>query len=188
MRRGIVYGLAVIAAAVVALAYWFANRTVIVGRATIGVSPPRNERPRSRTGEPAPLFNALDESGREVGTASARGRVIVVSVWAPWCRPCVDELPRVEREIWQRFKPQVDVLGLALGETAPKVRDYNRAAGLTFPLVPDPDAKIARLFGAEHSIPQTFVIDHSGRIVYHAIGYGPRDFDLLVSAVQRATR
>lgn len=35
---------------------------------------------------------------------SFRGRPVVVAVWATWCPPCKDELPRIEQEIWRKHR------------------------------------------------------------------------------------
>lgn len=100
----------------------------------------------------------------------------------------MDELPRIDREIWQRWRPRVDVVGIAVGESPQRVEDFSRRAHFTFSLVADPDATIARRFGANHTIPQTFVIDRRGTIVYQTIGDGQPGFQHLVVAVERAAR
>lgn len=124
--------------------------------------------------------------GQRAPAFASRENVTVVSVWAPWCQPCTRELPRIEREVWQRFQPRIAVVGVAVGEHEDAIRRFNRDARLTFQLVADPDRKISEAFGAAHQIPQTFVVDRSGRIVYEAVGYDEKHFDRVVSAVQRA--
>ena len=133
-----------------------------------------------------PEFAAVDQNGQRVATAALRGRVAVINVWATWCQPCLAELPRVEREIWQRFQRDVTVIAVARGESAAKIRDFNRTMNLTFSLVGDPRQKITRQFGGDDMIPRTYVIDRSGVVVHQAIGYGDRGFAELVSAVERA--
>src|SRR5207244_1817476 len=86
------------------------------------------------------------QHGHDTGTASLRGRVVVLNVWATWCQPCVEELPRVEREIWQRFRPEVVVIAVARGEDAAKIREFNARANLTFALVADPTRHISQAF------------------------------------------
>lgn len=159
---------------------------MVVGRAVIPTPPPQVQTHEDLIGRDAPSFEGVDQEGHRVATEALRGRVVVVTVWAPWCRPCVEELPRVEREIWRAHQPQIMVVGIALGERPESVREFNRRTNLTFPLIADPNRKIARRFGAGNAIPQTFVIDRAGLVVYQTLGYGERSFGRLVSAVEQA--
>ena len=186
MRRTVLYILLIVIAAVAITMYWMAHRSFVVKRAMIGSPPPRIQPHESLIGRMAPDFAGVDQDGRAVSTASLRGQVVMLNVWATWCKPCVEELPRIEKEIWRRFQPRVVVVGVALGEPPASVRDFNRRRQLTFPLVADPDSKISRRFGADHQIPQTFVIGRSGVIAYETVGYDATHFDRLASAVERA--
>ncbi len=186
MRRIVIF--AVLAIVFVgALMYWMSHRSLVVERAMIG-APPQMRVPHhvNLVGKPAPFFTAMDQRGQTVGSGAHRGKVVVVNVWASWCQPCREELPRVEREIWQRFRPDVAVVAIATGEGLAKVDEFNRTAKLTFSLVADPKNEIARRFGGDDAIPRTYVIDRSGTVVYQALGYGEGPFAPLVSAVAQA--
>jgi peroxiredoxin len=186
LRRTVLYiSLIVIAAAAITM-YRMAHRSFAVKRAMIGGPIPRIPPHESLIGRMAPDFAGVDQEGRAISTASLRGQVVMLNVWATWCKPCVEELPRIEKEIWRRFQPRVVVVGVALGERPERIRDFNRQLKLTFPLVADPDSKISRRFGADHRIPQTFVIGRSGVVAYETIGYDAQHFDRLASAVERA--
>jgi peroxiredoxin len=186
VRRSVIYASLVVIAAAAATTFWIGRRPMVVERASLGTPPRQISRPKSLIGQVAPSFTGADQSGREISTSRLRGRVVVVNVWASWCRPCVEEMPRLEAEIWRRFQPQLVVVGIALGEEPAKVKDFSRQSSLTFPLVADPKRKIARRFGAGNSIPQTFVISRSGVIVYQTLGYDRQTFDHMVSAAERA--
>jgi peroxiredoxin len=187
MRRIVIYASLIVALAVGVIAYWLGNRTLTVERASIGAPPGMPVfHHENLVGRKAPWFAAVDRNGQPIGTASLRGRVVVVNVWATWCRPCREEMPRIEREVWQRFRPDVAVVAFAQGEGLAIVEEFNRHANLTFALVPDPRSEVARRFGGDDAIPRTYVIDRSGTIVYQALGYGEKGFAEVVSAVQRA--
>jgi peroxiredoxin len=186
MRRRAIAVLFALVVAVAISSWWASRRELVVERPSLGGPPPNAHPQVSLVGRAAPAFEAADLNGRAVGTTALRGRVAVLNVWATWCQPCVEELPRLEREVWQRFQPHVAVVGVAQGEDAAKVREYNRHAMLTFALVEDPDGAIARCYGGEGMIPRTYVIDRNGVVVHQTIGYGDRSFLDLVSAVERA--
>ena len=47
--------------------------------------------------DPAQLSPIFDASGREVEIESFRGRTVVLNLWAPWCGPCLEEMPSLDR-------------------------------------------------------------------------------------------
>ena len=122
------------------------------------------------------------------GAESLRGRVIVVSIWATWCKPCRSELPRIEKEILEPHRNDVAVVAFARGETAERVRDFNRSANLTLTMVADPQKQITRRFGGDAPIPRTFVVNRDGVIVYQGLGYSEKRFKALEDAVERELR
>jgi peroxiredoxin len=186
MRRLLVYGVLAIAIGAAGLAYFAARRTIVVGRAVVEPPPWMRREHAILIGQPLPDFDAVAISGQPMGAQQLRGNVAVVSIWATWCQPCRAEMPRLEREVWQKFDHKVPVVGIAIGETAEKVRDFNRDGRFTFALVPDPKRKVAGRFGGDDAIPRTYVINRSGRIIYQTIGYNEREFNHVARAVNRA--
>ena len=179
--------LVLVLAAVVALQIR-ARRPMVIARPSLGGPPPSRKVPQlpKLLGKPAATFAARDVSGQPVGTDASRGRVMVVNIWATWCRPCVDEMPQLEQEIWQRFQPDVALIAVATGENARKVRAFRERAKVTFPLVPDPRDEITRRFGGHGLIPRTYVINRSGVIVYETFGYSGHSVADLAAAVEKA--
>ncbi|HEV8660301.1 MAG TPA: TlpA disulfide reductase family protein [Thermoanaerobaculia bacterium] len=187
MRRLTIYGSVFVAATIAAVVmYHLATRKIVIERPMLGERPPQAPAPEILIGRSLPTFAAVDQNGRPAGTEALVGRVVVINMFATWCRPCKEELPRLEREVWRRFEPQVSVVALALGEGAGSVREFNRRTNLTFALVADPNGDIARRFSRDNMIPRTYVISRSGVIVYQTIGYDETSFSKLVSAVQHA--
>ena len=147
-------------------------------------APPRED----LVGLHAPDFDAVTVSGGTVSSRDLRGKVAIVNIWATWCEPCREELPRLEREIWVPRKKDVVVLAIARGETEARIREFNKTAGLTFLLVPDRDRRLTRMFGGADAIPRTYVIGRDGRIVHQTIGYTPASFNQLLAVVRAAVR
>ena len=172
MRSGrlIIASLAVaIAAGVAVTSYRAAHRTMRLEPTRLGEPSPPIHR-ESFIGKKLPSFSAVDLNGHTISPATLAGHVAVINIWATWCKPCLIELPRMERDIWQQQQPAVIVVGVARGQDAGVVGNFN-AAHVTYSLVPDPDLSITRLFGDERGIPRTYVAGRDGRIVYEAMGY-----------------
>lgn len=41
----------------------------------------------------APVLLSLDEKGFDAVRAKSKGKVVVLNLWATWCKPCVEEFP-----------------------------------------------------------------------------------------------
>ena len=186
-RRTIVVA-ALAAVALAAAAYWSSHREMVVERPSLGGPPPigRPHDHQNLVGRRMPSFSGVDQNGQAIGTDALRGQVVVVNVWATWCRPCVEELPRFEREVWAPFRPRVTVIAVAGGESADDIKKFNDQAKLTFPLLEDPKGRIARRFGGDDLIPRTYVIDRSGVIVHQTLGYSDANFREILAAVEHA--
>lgn len=188
MRRLLLWGALAVAVLASATAYWLSNRQLVVERPSLGGPRPSARKHVNMVGRPAPELSGVDQHGRTIASAQFRGRVLVVNVWATWCQPCVEELPRFDRDIARRFPGQVAVVGVGQGETAADIRSFNEEKNLQFSLIEDPRSRIARRFGGEREIPRTYVVDRSGVIVHQAIGYSDKEFAAIIAAVERALR
>ena len=183
MKRITLYAVLVIVVIVAGVAIWL---RLMQRPAAVLNAPPVQPHVQDLAGQEAPPFSAVDLHGQLIESSHLRGKVIVLNIWATWCGPCVEEMPRIEREIWQRFRPDVQVVAAAASENAAKVAEFNRHMNLTFPLVPDENREIATYYGGRDVIPRIYVIDRTGHIVHQTRGYGEEEFAGMVSAVERA--
>jgi peroxiredoxin len=138
---------------------------------------------------PTPIDDLVGRvAPRVVGmTPDPRGKIIVVNFWADWCKPCMAELPRLENEVWKRYRERdLVVLGVGRGMTASSVLAFRNSHPVTFPLLADPGLESSTAFHARDSIPQTYVIDRRGVIVFQTLGYNAASFGQLVEAIEKA--
>lgn len=127
------------------------------------------------------LMDARDLTGAPVSFARFAGRVLVLNFWATWCRPCVAELPSLER-----LQAASADLGVALAcvtqEKHEVVQSFveKHAAALPVYLVEGEPPACFR----GRAIPATFVLDKAGRIVMRHVGAARWDDPSVVAFVR----
>jgi len=94
---------------------------------------------------------------------------MVVNFWATWCGPCRREQPGLER-VWKEFRNRgVYFLGVNYRDDPVAAREYLKQFAVTYPSIQDQAGALAFDFGFV-GLPDTYVVDRSGRIRYWGFG------------------
>ena len=117
----------------------------------------------------APDFMRTDLSGRPLQLNQFRGRVVLLNFWATWCGPCVTEIPVFSR--WQRRYGDagLQVIGISMDDDEIAVKRFVAKHDVSYPILMG-DAKLGESFGGVFGLPQSFLIDAHGRIVFRIVG------------------
>lgn len=113
------------------------------------------------TGCSRPDYHTADgSSGR---FAEARGKWLLINYWAEWCKPCIEEMPALNR-FQQQHRDRVLLLTVNYdGAQGESLRHQIAKLGVTLPvLLEDP----APLLGFPHpdTLPTTLVFDPAGSL------------------------
>jgi cytochrome c biogenesis protein CcmG/thiol:disulfide interchange protein DsbE len=120
-------------------------------------------------GRTAPDFTLPELDGPPVHLATLRGQVVVVNFWASWCAECHSEQPALNT-VWNNFRDSgVVMLGVDFEDNDADARDYIASEGSDYPVVVDANSDTALAYGVR-GVPETDVVDQSGRIVDRIIG------------------
>ncbi|EYF03565.1 peroxiredoxin family protein [Chondromyces apiculatus] len=131
----------------------------------------------------APVFEAEAMGTREVGVpGDYLTRVIVVDFWASWCAACTVSMPALDALFRERQADGVMVIGVSVDDSAGAAMRMARQTGTTFPIVMDPDQRLASEYGVSQ-VPLTFVIDGNGTVrwVGNDPGQARRAAEILLS-------
>lgn len=133
----------------------------------------------------APDFNIVDAStGKMVRLHDPNSKKpVLFSFWATWCGPCQQELPRVE-ELYKKYGNKIDFYGVNSDDDKEHIVSFAKENNLTFPMLAD-TSRTAQTTYAVSSIPQMYIVDASGKIVYVENGYDPDALDALPSILDK---
>jgi len=116
-----------------------------------------------------PAFRAADLDGREVSSASAHGKVVIVNFWATWCPPCRAEIPDLIA-LQEKYRDQLQVIGVSEDEVpAEDVKRFVADHKINYPVVMT-TRDIDRLFPGVQALPTSFILDRDSRLVQKHVG------------------
>lgn len=136
-----------------------------------------------KTGEKVPEFIVKTIDGKTVDIDKLKGKVVLVNFFATWCRPCMEEMPNLEK-LQHRFSDS-DFVILSIGREhkLAELQLFNQSKEFTFNIAADPDRKIYELF-AEKMIPRNYVVDKGGTICYQCSGYSHSQFSSMIAFIE----
>jgi len=139
-----------------------------------------------KVGDTAPAFELVTLDGETFNLEEQRGKVVLVNFFATWCPPCREELPYLEKEIWQRFdRDQFAVIVVGREENDDVIRPFVEKHEYTVPFAGDPD-KVAYDQYASRFIPRNFVISPDGVILFQSQGFERDEFDEMIAVIEEA--
>jgi cytochrome c biogenesis protein CcmG/thiol:disulfide interchange protein DsbE len=129
--------------------------------------------PLHARGEQAPAFSLPDLRGRSVALNNFRGKPVLLTFWASWCRLCVAEadlFSRLTREMGTRLV----VLGLDVADDPEELQQFLKIRPLSYPLLIAGEflSPIPKTYDLV-ALPLTIVIDPDGNIIYLQSGFPP---------------
>ncbi len=135
----------------------------------IGLSLNPREIPSPLIGKAVPDFRLAPVKGRTLGLATEdlQGEVSLVNVFASWCVACREEHPLLMRLSRQGIVP---IHGLNYKDAPKDAADWLDRLGDPYTRTgADIDGRVGIDWGV-YGVPETFVIDRNGHIVYKHIG------------------
>jgi cytochrome c biogenesis protein CcmG/thiol:disulfide interchange protein DsbE len=126
-------------------------------------------------GKKIPSVNIKTLKGELFNTSNIdnNGKPIVISFWALWCKPCLQELTAIADvyEDWQK-ETGVKIIAVSIDDarSQPNVQPTVNGNGWTYEVYCDPNGDFKRAMGV-NVIPHLFVLNGNKEIVYQHTSY-----------------
>ncbi len=133
----------------------------------------------------APNFELESLTGGKVNLLDYRGKVVFINFWATWCGTCEVEMPSMEK-LYQRYKDDgFEMLTISIDKDPSLIQPFMDKYNLTFPVLLDPESEIAKQRYKTTGVPETFIVNRDGLIIYKKIGPDDWATDEMMEAFAR---
>ena len=111
----------------------------------------------------------------------ANGKLTVLSFWATWCSPCkkeLDAIHEVYHEWGELYNAELVAISVDNARSVAKVAPMVAQKGWNYKVYLDSNQELQKSLNFR-VVPQTYIVNGEGEIVYEHTGYVPGDeFDL----------
>ncbi len=109
-------------------------------------------------------------SGDTIRLRDLAGKVVVLNFWASWCLPCRTEHAALSEAARHYADKPTQFIGVLYNdEPAAGSRWISEMGGMSYPAVTDNESRTAIDYGL-YGVPETFIIDPSGRVAHKNLG------------------
>jgi peroxiredoxin len=123
--------------------------------------------------------------GKKTTLSELKGQVVLLQFTASWCSVCREEMPHLEKDVWQKYRNKGLVFaGIDLKEPPEKVEKFAKTMKITYPLTLDTSGSKFYSFAAEGAgVTRNILLDRNGRIAYLTRLYDKQEFEGLKSKI-----
>lgn len=145
-----------------------------------------------KTGDKAPAFSLLDQQGKKVSLSDFKGGKLLLYFYPKADTPGCTKQACSIRDASKELEKLAAAVGISPDEPA-RQKKFDDKYSLGFPLLSDPDNKVAKAYGAwgeksmygktyEGIIRSSFVIDGQGKILQ--VSYNVKPLDTVPNATE----
>lgn len=128
----------------------------------------------------------LEGSAFNIQELENKGKPMVISFWATWCKPCKKELNAIAEvyEDWQE-ETGVKLIAISIDDTRSmsRVAPYVNSSEWEYEVYLDSNSDLKRALGVS-TVPHTFLINGEGKIIWQHKGYIDGDEDELYEQIE----
>lgn len=139
------------------------------GLMKIGLFKPSVSEPSSSNTEDYSAAVFMDDKGTTFTLGSLKGKVVLINFWAIWCPPCRAEMPSLQT-VFEKWKndPRFIFLAVDADGNLEKANAFLKKNDYSFPAYAQAAALPQGMAG--NTLPETIVIDKTGRLAFRHTG------------------
>lgn len=139
---------------------------------------------------PITQLKTLDGQTISTNDFNNNGKPIIVSFWATWCKPCVNELTNMA-ELYDEWKEETGVKIIAVSiddaRNMTKVAPFVNGKGWEYEVYLDPNSDLKRALNI-NLVPHTFLLNGDKQIVWQHNSYTEGDEIKLFEIVKQISQ
>ena len=119
---------------------------------------------KPKIAKPAPVFTLKRLKGGDISLEDLKGKTVLLHFWATWCKPCIKEMPTMEK-FYNTFKDKkFEILAISIDRGNVRgVESFVKMTGMTFPVLLDQDQTIRKKYFI-NGLPTSYLIDDKGKL------------------------
>jgi len=122
-------------------------------------------------------------NGQAVNMELYKGKTLFINFWATWCKPCLQEMPSIQR-MMEKIKAEDIVFLFASDETSEQIEDFKKRNNYPFQYVQAENIEELKIM----ALPTTYIFHKSGKLVYNEMGYRQWDDQSNIDLILRITK
>jgi cytochrome c biogenesis protein CcmG/thiol:disulfide interchange protein DsbE len=142
----------------------------------------------AQTRLPGNLITTTEGKEIKLSDLSLSGKPVVVSFWATWCKPCLEEFEAIADafELWKQ-ETEFEFIAISIDDarSAGKVKSLVSGKAWPFKVLLDENQEIKRAMNVSE-IPFCFIFNKKGITVYRHSGYTPGDELIILKEIKKA--
>jgi peroxiredoxin len=161
---------------------------------TIVITPPsakrlneeqlKKEAFKAQVGKPMKPFEITDLFGNNINTKDLQGKTVVINFWFVACRPCIKEMPDLNKLV-AKYKDRDDVVFLGFAtDTEERLGNFLSHTKFDYEIIPN-SGSISEQF-LVLGYPTNAVVDKTGIVSYIHTGLGDNTVQQLHDAIKKA--
>ena len=123
-----------------------------------------------------------DLKGNQVNLEQYKGKTIFINFWATWCKPCIKEMPSIQKAMEILKGKNIEFL-FASDETNEQIEKFKANNEYNFNYVKVENATALNIM----ALPTTFIFDPEGKLVFSEMGFRQWDdksnIDLIIKTI-----
>ena len=133
-------------------------------------------------GKSAKPFNVTDINGNNFSLESLKGKIVVINFWFVECKPCIMEIPELNKLVEEFKDKDVIFLGITFNDTT-KLNSFLERNKFNYNIIPKSKDVISN-YGIK-SFPTHIVIDQYSKVAFSTTGLTPNTISKLKNEIEK---